>query len=181
MAADPEVRALILSGLACACLLWAASWARGGHEHVGSLLLTAFSAQTTAGFSAFPVRHLDAFSKVVLIVAMAVGAAVGSTGGGMKLLRLAVLLRVVQLLILRTRLPERAALPTRIGGRDWEEPELMRALIIPGLFIALVLLSWLPFLWAGYDPLNALFEVTSATATAGLSSGITGPALAPFL
>jgi trk system potassium uptake protein TrkH len=181
LAADPEIRALLLAGLIVAALLWVASRMHGIHESPGKLLLTAFSAQTTAGFSAFPVKQLDAFSKVVLIAAMASGAAVGSSGGGMKLLRLIVLLRVVQLLILRTRLPERAALATRIAGRTWEDDELVRALIVPALFLAVVLLSWLAFVWAGYDPLDALFEVTSATATAGLSSGITGAALAPSL
>ena len=39
------------------------------------------------------------------------------------------------------------------------------------------LLSWLPFLMTGYPPLDALFEVVSATATVGLSTGITGPGL----
>jgi cation transport protein len=36
-----------------------------------------------------------------------------------------------------------------------------------------VLLSWLIFVLAGYRPLDALVEVTSATATVGLSTGIT--------
>jgi len=33
----------------------------------------------------------------------------------------------------------------------------------------------------GYDPLDALFEVVSATGTVGLSTGITGPELPPLL
>ena len=49
------------------------------------------------------------------------------------------------------------------------------------LFIAVILLSWLPFVAAGYDPLNALFEVVSATATVGLSTGITATDLPTYL
>jgi trk system potassium uptake protein TrkH len=45
----------------------------------------------------------------------------------------------------------------------------------------LLLGSWLAFLAAGYPPLDALFEVVSATATVGLSVGITGPDLEPGL
>jgi trk system potassium uptake protein len=43
------------------------------------------------------------------------------------------------------------------------------------------LCSWLPFLVAGYDPLNALFEVVSACSTTGLSAGITRMGLEPEL
>ena len=106
-------------------------------------------------------------------------APVGSSGGGIKLLRLIVLPRVVQLKILRARLTPRAAVATRIAGQEWEDEEPARALIIPRMFVAVVLLRWLPFLWAGYDPRDTLFEATTATATAGLSRGITGPSVTP--
>ncbi len=37
------------------------------------------------------------------------------------------------------------------------------------------------FLALGYDPLDSLFEVVSATATTGLSAGISWPGLEPAL
>ncbi|MCI5210602.1 MAG: TrkH family potassium uptake protein, partial [Candidatus Electrothrix sp. ATG2] len=40
-----------------------------------------------------------------------------------------------------------------------------------------VALSWLPFVVMGYSPLNSLFEVVSATGTAGLSAGLTSATL----
>jgi trk system potassium uptake protein TrkH len=49
------------------------------------------------------------------------------------------------------------------------------------LFILIILLSWFPFVAYGFDPLNALFEVVSATATVGLSTSITAPDLPAFL
>jgi trk system potassium uptake protein TrkH len=51
------------------------------------------------------------------------------------------------------------------------------ALLIILLFIGVVFFSWLLFLIYGYAPLDALFEVVSATGTVGLSCGITGPSL----
>jgi trk system potassium uptake protein TrkH len=36
-----------------------------------------------------------------------------------------------------------------------------------------IIVSWLVFLFYGYEPLDALFEVVSATATTGLSTGVT--------
>jgi trk system potassium uptake protein TrkH len=44
-----------------------------------------------------------------------------------------------------------------------------------------ILLSWLPFLAAGYAPLDSLLDIISATATVGLSTGMTTPALEPGL
>jgi trk system potassium uptake protein TrkH len=44
-----------------------------------------------------------------------------------------------------------------------------------------VLASWLVFVGYGHAPLDALFEVVSATGTVGLSTGITAPDLAPEL
>jgi trk system potassium uptake protein TrkH len=41
------------------------------------------------------------------------------------------------------------------------------------LFIGVIIISWSVFLMYGYAPMNALFEVVSATATVGLSTGIT--------
>ncbi len=44
-----------------------------------------------------------------------------------------------------------------------------------------MLVSWIPFLALGYDALDALFEVVSATGTVGLSTGVTSRDLAPQL
>jgi trk system potassium uptake protein TrkH len=53
-----------------------------------------------------------------------------------------------------------------------EETEIQESLLIVMLFIAIILFSWLPFLYMGYNPMDSLFEVVSATATVGLSAGV---------
>ena len=47
----------------------------------------------------------------------------------------------------------------------------LKKLIIAFVFV--IFISWGVFLWYGYPPVNALFEVISATMTVGLSVGIT--------
>jgi trk system potassium uptake protein TrkH len=64
-----------------------------------------------------------------------------------------------------------------LGGRDLEGSQIEHALLLILLFVLLILGSWLAFLAAGYPPLDALFDIVSATATVGLSTGITGPDL----
>ncbi len=179
---DPEMHALLIAGLVVFALLALGQWSRGMMSgHTTDLLFTAFSAQTTAGFSVATVHDMDSFSKVVLIVSMAVGGSVGSSAGGIKLLRLLVLIKLVRLIILKTRLTPHAAVQVPIAGRTWNDDELVRILAVIGLFASVIVASWLPFLWYGYNPLNALFEVVSATGTVGLTTGISGSGLPPAL
>ncbi len=139
--------------------------------------LMALSAQTTAGFSTLAPAELDAASKFALIVSMAVGGGLGSTAGGVKVLRLLVFLRLLHTVVVRTCMPRHAVLAPRLGGQRLEDLTINDALLVMLLFGAAVVASWFPFLLMGYDPLDALFEVVSATGTVGLSVGITRPDL----
>lgn len=143
--------------------------------------LVALSAQTTAGFSSLAVGQLDVGSKLILIFAMLVGGGVGSTAGGFKLLRLLIAFSVLRLIIVRTCLPKHAVLEPKLAGHRLQDREIQGALLLIMLFVAVVSLSWLPFVAMGYDPLDSLFEVASATGTVGLSVGVTNTTLPPLL
>jgi trk system potassium uptake protein TrkH len=120
-------------------------------------------------------------AKLVLMVSMGVGGDMGSTAGGIKILRLLIVLYLVRTLIVRTCVPEHALLEPRIAGRRRGSREISAAVAIVALFSSLTLASWMPFLLLGHPPFDALFEVVSALATCGLSAGITGPDLHPVL
>lgn len=181
--ADPEWRALMLALLLLAALLFAWFWHDGmaPWEALRHGLLTATAVQTTAGFSTLEIAALDAFPMGLLILAMVVGGSVGSTAGGVKLLRVLVLLRLIQSYLRRAAAPEHAVVEARLGGRRLEGEEIQRALLVILLFVLLVLLSWLAFLAHGYPPLQSLFEVVSAAGTVGLSAGITADGLPALL
>lgn len=146
-------------------------------EAVHHAPLLAFSAQSTAGFSALAPAHLDADSKLVLIVSMLLGGGVGSTAGGFKLLRLLIVFSVLRLIVRRTCLPRHAVIEPRLAGRSLDADEIQEALLIVLLFVAAAALSWLPFVMLGYAPIDALFEVVSALGTVGLSAGVTAAAM----
>lgn len=143
--------------------------------------LLAFSAQTTAGFSSMPCDQLDAGSKLVLISSMLVGGGFGSTAGGFKLLRLLIAVSVLRLILVRTCLPKHAVIEHRLAGRRLQDEEIHAALLLIVLFVVVVVLSWLPFVVMGYNPLDSLFEVVSATGTVGLSVGLTNATLPALL
>ncbi|AEG02461.1 TrkH family potassium uptake protein [Methylomonas methanica] len=139
------------------------------------------SAQTTTGFANADIGPMNAGAKLTLITSMIIGGSMGSTAGGIKILRFLIVLRLIQLFIVRTALPAHAVLERRLCGDKLEADEIERVLMLIMIFLGTVLLSWFAFLVMGYDPLNALLEVVSACSTTGLSSGITRTALEPSL
>ena len=143
--------------------------------------ILAFSAQTTAGFSSMELSQLPAAAKLVLIMSMAVGGGIGSTAGGFKILRLLMIISLLRVLLRRACVAMHAVVEPRIAGRRMEETEIQEALLLVLLFVAVIIFSWLPFLFMGYHPLDSLFEVVSATGTVGLSAGVVAAEMPFFL
>ncbi len=177
---DIEVRtlAIIIVLLTAALALTLAtstsmSWQQALHHGV----ILGISAQTTTGFATLDISLFNNAALWLMIVAMAIGGGVGSTAGGFKVLRLLIVLRVTQFMLQRTSMPPHAVVEPKLAGKALENREIERALLLVILFISTILLSWLCFLAYGYAPLPALFEVTSAMATTGLSTGITSQTL----
>lgn len=184
VAGDVQLRALLLACAATVLALAAAIRLTGAASWPAALALAAehgISAQTTAGFSSADVSQLHAGPKLVLIAAMFVGGGLGSTAGGVKIVRLLILLQIVRVFVLRTGLARHAVLEPRLGGRRLDAPDIQAALVVLLLFAGVVAASWACFVLAGHDPLDSLFEVVSATGTVGLSTGIAGPDLAAAL
>jgi trk system potassium uptake protein len=173
---DLELRALATAVTLAALLLWSL-----GRIAPVDAILQAISAQTGTGFSTLDIGALEPQAKWILMMSMLTGAGIGSTAGGVKLLRVLILIRVLQLAILRLQVPRHAVIAPTLGKRDLDSHQIEHALLLLLLFPLVILLSWLPFLAAGYAPLNSLLDIISATATVGLSTGITTPALEPGL
>ncbi|PLW81491.1 cation transporter [Kineobactrum sediminis] len=176
---DLELRALLIATAVLAGLLYL--WLPANGHGWPDALLMGMSAQSTTGFSTLAVSDLDDASKLAMIGSMLAGGSVGSTAGGFKLLRLLLLLRLLQLLLARAAAPRHAVIEARLGARRIADEDLWRAMLLMVMFMLLIFLSWLAFVAHGYPPLDALFEVVSASATVGLSTGITRPDLEPFL
>jgi trk system potassium uptake protein TrkH len=177
---DLQLRGVLLLGLLFAVMMTVLlRWldGMGWREALRHGPLLAFSAQTTAGFSTTDVARLDFGAKLVLIASMFVGGAIGSTAGGIKVLRFLVLESVLATTLRRTTLPPHAVLEPRLRGRRIESREIEEALGVVSLFTGAIALSWLAFLVCGHRPLDALLDVVSACGTVGLSAGVTGAGL----
>ena len=143
--------------------------------------LLAVSAQTTTGFTTISLAKLDNTSQILLILSMTVGGSLGSTAGGIKLFRLLIFLKLLQVILQRSALPSHAVIEPDLQREKLKSEDIEKAFVVILLYITTILLSWLLFVIYGYPGIEALFEVTSATATVGLSTGISRAELEPLL
>jgi trk system potassium uptake protein TrkH len=184
LVSDRQLPAFLAVGLAATLLTAFFLWIQDGHSWVTAITqgaLNALSAQSTAGFASMDMATIGDGAKLSLILTMAIGGSMGSTAGGLKIIRLLVVIRLLSTIVKQAGSPPNAVSEAALGGRRIERREIEGVLCVVGAFIGLITLSWFPFVAMGHAPLDALFEVVSAVATAGLSTGITDAQLHPFL
>ena len=150
-------------------------------DNLANAALTGISAQTTTGFSSLPLAELDPGSKLTLIVSMFIGGELGSTAGGLKIFRLLILLSLVRLLVQQAAIPSSSRVVATLDGTPLQPAEINTVITLLVVYLLVILFSWAAFLVYGHAPLDALFEVVSALATAGLSVGVVSATLEPAL
>ncbi|MDD5129993.1 MAG: TrkH family potassium uptake protein [Candidatus Omnitrophica bacterium] len=119
-----------------------------------------------------------------IISAMALGGAVCSTTGAIKMLRIGIILKSFKEDLKRIIMPERAIVVEKFHHirEVFLEDKLARsALMITLAYLILYGLGALVGMFYGYPFLESLFESTSAAANVGLSCGITNTAMPAML
>lgn len=168
---------LILFGaLAFLALEWTNTKTIGGMGFGDKVLNSFFQSITcrTAGFNSIDTGSLNPISKVFAIMLMFIGAAPGSTGGGLKVTTAVVIFMTV-VSVLRNKGD------TIIFGRKVDKSTVYKALTITMLSLAIVFIATLTAFFALKEKvpvsgIDTLFEVVSAFATVGLSAGVTAVA-----
>lgn len=152
-------------------LLFSGSWDR----FLPKAFLNVVSLQTTAGFSTFDFSELNASSKILLVASMFIGGSSQSTAGGIKIVRLLLVMSTLRILFYRTTLPKHGVF------KDENQKDVNACFSLLALYFIYIFASLIIFVSYGYDPLDSLFDIISATGTVGASSGITSPNLPNFL
>jgi trk system potassium uptake protein TrkH len=170
---DPEARAFLgfvaVVVTLVAVMLWLNGVHPGPHEGLRDASFEVVSLVTSTGFGTVDYSHWPDFLPVLLILISFVGGCGGSTAGGMKVVR--VMLLVKQgLLEVRRLVHPRAMQPLRLGRRV-VEPQLMQA--IWGYFAVYMitfLICSLLMIHSGLDPVSAFAAV--ATSINNLGPGL---------
>jgi trk system potassium uptake protein TrkH len=142
------------------------------------------SAHTTTGYMTVYARQFiddwGALALAGLICAMAFGSSSCSTAGGIKMLRLGIIVKGLQQDLKRIILPERAVVEQRLHHLKelfLEDKQVRAALLITVAYLTLYGIGALVGMFYGYPFLDSLFESVSAAANVGLSCGITTPTM----
>lgn len=118
----------------------------------------------TAGFNSIPLNNMREISKIVSVIFMFIGAAPGSTGGGIKLTTFGVILAVI---ISQTK----GSNDTIVFKKRIPHSTVDKALAIIGLSLMLLLIVTTIILVIENRPfVDVLLESASAFSTAGMSS-----------
>ena len=116
---------------------------------------------TTTGFATADFDRWPELSKTILVTLMFIGACAGSTGGGLKVARIIILVKSMRLDIFRTIRP-RGVRTLKMDGRSLEE-ETVRG--VSAYFVTYMLLFVLSNLILSFNGLDAVTNFTAVTAT----------------
>ena len=142
------------------------------------------SVQTTTGFSTADFGIWTPLSQTILLTLMLIGGCAGSTGGGLKVIRVLVIERYINRQLTNAHSP-RAIMPLKLGGKPLSERWVMRTLGFVTLYAAILVIFSLLISTTGLDMVTSLSAVIANLSNVGPGLGMVGPAadytvVAPF-
>ena len=148
------------------------------YQSIGeSLRYSAFqvvSILTTTGYATFDYEKWPAMSQLILLLCMFLGASAGSTGGGMKCLRIMLCFKFCYKELFALIHP-RAVLSIKIGGRSVPDDIMRSVLGFMALYMGLFGLSSVLLAGMGVDFVTAFGAVAATIGNIGPGFGTVGP------
>ena len=148
-----------------------------GASVIGNIREAAFqviSIVTTTGYVTADYERWALVAQAILLVMMLVGACAGSTAGGIKIVRIQILLRTgwnqMKLLI-----HPRAVFPVRHNGRRVDTEIIVDVLAFFVLFMTVFVVALLVLIALGMDIMTALGAVAASMGNIGPGLGTVGP------
>jgi len=174
---DPEFR-LYITLLIGAVVLVAGDLMLNGGVPVGEAFrqssFSTISIGTTTGFATADFNTWPAFSRTVLLILMIIGASAGSTAGGIKVIRLLVLLKQIYRRIRLTINPS-AVIPLKVGENILSGQMISGIVSVAVLYIITLTAGTLVLNAMGIDQITAFSAVAANMSTTGPGLGLVGP------
>ncbi|WP_028316980.1 TrkH family potassium uptake protein [Desulfatibacillum aliphaticivorans] len=129
---------------------------------------------TTTGYATADYELWPALSQLLIMFCMVVGASAGSTGGGIKCLRVMLLFKYCYRELFRMIHP-RAVIPVKLGGRVVPEEVLHSVCAFFVLYMGLFAISALGLAAMGVDLVTSMAAVAATIGNIGPGIGGVGP------
>jgi trk system potassium uptake protein TrkH len=129
---------------------------------------------TTTGYATADYELWPTMSQLILLLCMFLGASAGSTGGGMKCLRVMLYLKYCykELFLL---IHPHAVKPIKLGGQTIPEDVIRSVLGFMGLYVGLFVFSSVLMASMGVDFITAVASVAATIGNIGPGLGTVGP------
>ena len=115
-------------------------------------------------------RFFPQTSKMIIVILMFIGGCVGSTAGGIKVLRIGILWKVVTRELKRINLPKKTVLPVVVEGMKIPEDEIYR--------VTAITISWIGIVFLGAVLVTLFSDLTAWQALSGILSALSN--MGPF-
>jgi trk system potassium uptake protein TrkH len=129
---------------------------------------------TTTGYATTDFNLWPALSKCVLVVLMFIGASAGSTGGGVKCIRILLLLKIAKREVAKVIHP-RAVHTVKSGGKVVDDEILSETMAFFFIYIAIFTVSFLLVSLDGKDLTSTVTSVVATISNIGPGLEVVGP------
>lgn len=175
---DPEMRAtvgvLLMGSVLVALLLWA----KGRYDLVDALrygMFNTVSVATTTGFATTDYLTWPVFAPVFMLILSGMATSAGSTGGGIKMMRMLILFSQARRELTRLVHP-RAVQPVVLGGRVVDNRMIFAVMAFMLVYGGTIVLLSMLLMLTDLDPLTAFSAVVASVHCLGPGLGAVGPA-----
>lgn len=164
--------------IAVAIILIAINLYNSGYATLGkSFMDSAFqvtSISSTSGFVSADYDLWPSFSKFILVICMIFGGCAGSTGGGVKIVRIVVLLKLIAREMKRVTHP-RAVLPIRSSKKNVDDDIVLGIMAYLGTYFIITLVSTVIVTFSGTDIMTSFSSVITTLSNVGPGFAGVGP------
>ncbi len=172
---DGELRFfLVLMAVGVASVTWLLAEAGSVEAPLRAAAFQTVSLLTTTGYVTADYELWPAAFQFLVVPLLVIGGMAGSTSGGLKTLRVLIILRSMRVFVLRLSHPL-AVRPVRLAGRPVGDDVVMAILIFVATYFALALGAAMVIAAAGYDVVTAITAALTAVGNVGPALGAVGP------
>lgn len=174
---DPEMRAtvgvLVVGGLLVTLLLWV----KGVYGPLDALrygMFNTVSVATTTGFATTDYLTWPVFAPMFMLILSGMATSAGSTGGGIKMMRMLILFSQARRELTRLVHP-RAVQPVVLGGRVVDNRMIFAVMAFMLVYGGTIVLLSMALMLTDLDPLTAFSAVVASVHCLGPGLGAVGP------
>ncbi|HEY0211787.1 Trk system potassium transporter TrkH [Acerihabitans sp.] len=172
---DPEFRMFIsvqfILVMVCTLILWRYNVYQSGLQTLNQAFFQVVSMATTAGFTTDSIARWPLFLPILLLCAAFIGGCAGSTGGGLKVIRI-LLLYLQGSRELKRLVHPNAVYTIKLGNRALPERILEAVWGFFSAYVLVFIVSMLAIIATGVDNFSAFAAVTATLNNLGPGLGV---------